>query len=138
VDPSRSLGFGLKRLQQALRARMDGGLAEFGLTAPQYAVLALLAADSGISNAELARRSFVAAPTMIRIVTTLEEGGLIVRGEHPAEGRVMRTELTAAGRERLAAAAAHVQKMEDVLNSHAGQAAEVILAWLNASADALD
>jgi hypothetical protein len=51
---------------------------------------------------------------------------------------VKRTELTAAGRERLAAASAHVQKMEDLLGSYAGPDAEIILTWLNASADALD
>lgn len=31
----------------------EGMLAEFGLTAPQYAVLALLAENPGITNAEL-------------------------------------------------------------------------------------
>ncbi len=133
------MGFALKRLQQALRSRMDEGLAEFGLTAPQYAVLALLAERPGISNAELARRSFVAPPTMIRIVTTLAEAGLLVRAVRPAEGRARSTELTGEGRARLVAASAHVQGLEDALAGHAAPGeAEIILGWLNACADDLE
>jgi DNA-binding MarR family transcriptional regulator len=139
VDPHQTLGFAVKRLQQALRAKMDGALAEFGLTAPQYAVLALLADDPGISNAELARRSFVTPPTMIRIVTTLEETGLIIRGDHPVEGRVKRAELTPDGRAQLAAAAGKVQKWEDLLLEHATpDQVKATLTWLNACADALE
>jgi hypothetical protein len=75
VDPDRSIGYSLKRLQQAVRTHMDAGLARHGLTAPRYAVLALLAAEPGMSNAELARRSFVTAPTMIRIMTSWRTKG---------------------------------------------------------------
>ena len=59
VDPRQTMGFALKRLQHALRSKMDGVLAEFGLTTPQYAVLVLLAEFPGISSAELARNSEV-------------------------------------------------------------------------------
>ncbi|MEV4320170.1 MarR family transcriptional regulator [Actinocrispum sp. NPDC049592] len=133
VDPGHTVGFALKRLQQALRARMDGALASFGLTAPQYAVLALLAEEPGISNAELARRSFVTAPTMIRIVTALEEAGLITRTD-PTTGRAKTTTLTPKGQTHLSAAATHVQHLEDILRTNAGDHAELVLSWLNACA----
>lgn len=138
VDPRQTLGFALKRLQQALRSQMDGALAAFELTSPQYAVLALLAEQPGISNAELARRSFVAAPTMIRIITTLEEAGLLTRGAPPVEGRIRGTELTDQGRARLTAAAVHVQRLEDLLTAHAAADLDTILEWLRTSADDLE
>src|ERR1700682_3664806 len=69
-------------------------LAEYGLTSPQYAVLALLAEHPGISNAELARRSFVAAPTMLRILDALSQTGLITRAALSPEQRARRTILT--------------------------------------------
>jgi DNA-binding MarR family transcriptional regulator len=118
---------------------MDGALANYDLTAPQFAVLALLSVDPGISSAELARRSFVTPPTMIRIVTALEEAGLIVREEQPASGRVKRTDLTDEGRARLKVAEAEVQKLEDVLEAKAdAKLTQAILTWLNACADELE
>jgi DNA-binding MarR family transcriptional regulator len=136
VDVDTSLGFALKQLQQRLRARMDGDLAKFGLTAPLYAVLALLDEHPGSTNAELARRSFVAAPTMIRMVTTLQDAGLIVRDA--PEGRMKRNDLTREGRARLADAAVHVDRIEDTLRKHAGDNASLILDWLRACAEAFD
>ncbi len=138
VDPEESLGFALKRLQQALRSRMDAALAEHGLTTPQYAVLALLAEHPGISNAELARLSFVAAPTMLRILDALDNVGLIARAAPSPEQRTRGTALTGAGRTRLTAASAHVQRFEDLLVGQAGpRHVEIILAWLRDCAEQL-
>jgi DNA-binding MarR family transcriptional regulator len=138
VSPDQSMGFALKRLQQALRSRMDGALAEYGLTSPQYAVLALLAEHPGISNAELARRSFVAAPTMLRILDALSQAGLIARAAASPEQRVRRTVLTSGGEKRLAAASAHVQELEDLLVAQANpDHVEVIMSWLRTCAEQL-
>ncbi|UIJ59036.1 MarR family transcriptional regulator [Amycolatopsis acidiphila] len=137
VDPDRSPGFALKRLQQALRARMDAALADLGLTSPHYAVLGLLAEHPGISNAELARRSFVAPPTMLRFLTTLSEAGLIVRADRTPDQRSRRTTLTAKGRARLAEAAVRVQELDGILADEAGPRQDVIMAWLRACAERL-
>src|SRR5947209_5096656 len=133
------LGYQVKRLQQALRARMDGVLAQHGLTMPQYAVLAQLAERPGISNADLARLSFVTPPTMIRIVTTLEELGLLSRVDRPTGGRARATRLSADGKRRLAAASASVDAVETVLwdaTSDAGRPA--VIAWLTTAAEQLE
>ncbi|MGI8648079.1 MAG: hypothetical protein ACR2JX_07640 [Mycobacteriales bacterium] len=98
-----------------------------------------MAEHPNISNAELARRSFVTAPTMIRIITTLSEAMLIARAERTAEERVRRLTLTQKGHARLAAAAVHVQQLEDLLVEHAGpESTGTILAWLRSCADNLD
>jgi DNA-binding MarR family transcriptional regulator len=91
---------------------MDGALAQFGLTAPQYAVLAFVADEPGISNAELARRAYVAAPTMIRIVSGLEASGLLTRAPERRGGRLLAAQLTAEGQRRLQQASRHVEALE--------------------------
>jgi DNA-binding MarR family transcriptional regulator len=138
VPADESIGFALKRLQQALRTRMDATLATYTLTMPQYIVLALLEEDPGISNAELARRSFVAAPTMLRILDALTRTGLITRADPAPEHRVRRTALTALGRKRLAQAAPHVQNFENLLlaNAEPGHVG-IIRDWLRTCADQL-
>jgi DNA-binding MarR family transcriptional regulator len=133
------MGFALKRLQQALRSRMDAALAEHGLSSPQYAVLALLAEHPGISNAELARRSFVAAPTMLRLLDGLSRAGLVARADRSPELRARGIALTAAGEQQLAASSAHVQHFEDLLRAQtAPEHVDIVMAWLRACAARLN
>lgn len=103
-DAYRTLGYALKRAQQALRGYLDAELRDVGLTTPQYSVLAGLEFNAGLSNAELARRAFVTAQTMQAIIVTLERAGLVERRAHPVNGRILTTELTSAGRSALRAA----------------------------------
>ncbi|HEY4019564.1 MAG TPA: MarR family winged helix-turn-helix transcriptional regulator [Pseudonocardiaceae bacterium] len=138
VHPNESIGFALKRLQQVLRTRMDATLATYALTTPQYAVLALLAEHPGTSNAELARRSFVAAPTMLRILDGLTEAGLITRADPAPEHRVRGTALTNLGRKRLTQASPHVQNFENLLLANAEpDHVDIIMKWLRVCADQL-
>lgn len=93
----RRVGYAAKRLQQALRAAGDRALRPIGLTMPQYAVLSVLADRPGLSNSELARRSFVTRQTMNELLAGLRRAGLVSRAAHPHDGRVQRTELTIGG-----------------------------------------
>ena len=93
------VGYELKRVQHALRLSMDRALRVEGLTTPQYATLSVLAAEPGLSGADLARRSFVTPQTMNQIVANLEEAELVERRKHPVHGRVLQAYLTGAGRE---------------------------------------
>lgn len=95
------VGFLVKRLQQALRAQMDAVLSDTGLTISQYAVLAHLRETPGLSNAELARRSFVTAPTMIRIVQDLESMEYLSRSKNVNHQKVVDMTLTKAGKKAL-------------------------------------
>jgi DNA-binding MarR family transcriptional regulator len=73
---------------------MDGTLKELNVTAPQYAALSVLAEEPGLSNAALARRSFVTPQTMNQIMVRLEAAGLVERRAHPEHGRVLQAYLT--------------------------------------------
>ena len=97
-DLRSQVGFLLKRVQQAFRSQMDTALAVNGLTTPQYAVLAHLRETPGLSNAELARRSFVTAPTMIRIVQDLEKLDYLARTKNINHQRVVDMTLTPKGK----------------------------------------
>lgn len=93
----QQVGYLVKRVQQAVRAALDGALAAHGVGMAQYAALAALQQEPGLSNAELARRSFVTAQSMHAIVAALQERGLVERVPHPAHGRVLQARLTAEG-----------------------------------------
>jgi DNA-binding MarR family transcriptional regulator len=94
------VGYELKRAQHSLRLRMDEALKGRGVTTPQYAAMSVLAEQPGLSNAQLARRSFLTPQTMNQILVKLEALGLVERREHPEHGRVLQTYLTQDG-ERL-------------------------------------
>lgn len=111
-DPHETLGYALKRAQQAMRLHMDRQLKKIGLNAPQYAVLASLEAEPGASNAMLARRAFVTPQTMQSMLVKLERAGLIERRADANHGRIQRTELTEAGRSALAWAHEAAQRSE--------------------------
>ncbi|KAA2316304.1 MarR family transcriptional regulator [Pseudooceanicola sediminis] len=110
--PHESLGYALKRAQQALRLHMDRRLKAFGLTAPQYNVLCSLEAEPGASNAQLARRAFVTPQTMQSMLVKLERAALIERTPDSDHGRIQRTQLSRSGRETLSKAHQAVQETE--------------------------
>ncbi len=91
------IGYELKKAQHVLRLRIDEALKELGVTTPQYAALSVLAEEPGLSNAGLARRSFVTPQTMNQILIRLEEAGLVERRPHPEHGRVLQAFLTKEG-----------------------------------------
>ena len=91
------IGYLLKLAQHSLRMHMDEKLREIGLTTPQYAVLIQLQEQPGISNADLARASFITPQSMHGIVSLLEKNKLITRNADPKHGRILKTTLTKKG-----------------------------------------
>jgi len=96
-DIREQVGFLIKRVQQAFRAKMEATLAVNDLTTSQYAALVHLRDTPSLSNAELARRSFVTPPTMIRIVQDLEKLEHITRTDSVEHKRVINISLTNKG-----------------------------------------
>jgi len=91
---------------------MDDALRPVGVTTAQYAVLTALERAPGLSNADLARAAYVTAQSMQGIVANMERDKLIARSSDPAHKRILRTELTAAGRKALTRADAAVADIE--------------------------
>jgi DNA-binding MarR family transcriptional regulator len=99
VEPRLSYVIG--RLDRVLRRRLTAAVEPVGLTLPAYVALSVLRTHDGLSNAQLARRSLVTPQSMSEALTRLVELGYVRRRADPEHGRVIRTELTAAGRRAL-------------------------------------
>ncbi|MEI5676566.1 MULTISPECIES: MarR family winged helix-turn-helix transcriptional regulator [unclassified Nocardioides] len=112
IDLETSLGYLLKETSSALRTAMESVLRPLGMTITHYSCLELLAQRPGLSSSELARGTFVTRQSMNVLLQALERDGLVTRPEQPAAGRVLPTELTAAGRAQRAAASAAVKEVE--------------------------
>jgi DNA-binding MarR family transcriptional regulator len=125
---AKRFGYALKRAQHALRMSMDSALRPLTLTTPQYAVLCAIEAEPGISNARLARAAFVTAQTMQGVLSNLERDELLRRLPDPAHGRILRSELTARGRNLLARAHMAVRAVEDKMVASLGEQAAARMA----------
>jgi len=101
VSAHARVSYVIARLDRAIRRQIADMVAPHGLTATQYTALSVLRMGKGLSNAQLARRSYVTPQSMIEMLGTLEAKGLIVRSPAPDHGRILRTELTAKGRRLL-------------------------------------
>jgi len=125
-DPRELLGYQLKHVQAALRARMDEALRPLGLSAPQYLCLELLSRAPGASTSELAREAFVTRQTMSTLLRTLVDRGLARRAEQAPSGRALPLRLTPEGRRLLALGADAARRLDAELRaslSPAGRAA---------------
>ena len=131
-------GYLIKRAQAVLHEAMVDALAPHGLTVPQFAVLTALDEVPGLSNAELARRTFVTPQTMNVVLRELEAQGLLDRHPHPQHRKILRAQLTAAGRRQLGAAGDAVDEVEArMLAGLSAQAQTRLAGALRACIDAL-
>jgi DNA-binding MarR family transcriptional regulator len=110
IDLDTAVGYVLKRVTAALRAAMDADLRFLGLTVPQYSCMEQLAHRPGLTNAELARGTFVSRQAMHQLIAGLRAGGLIT-GD--GAGRHDHFTLTPSGRERLTGASSTVAAIQD-------------------------
>jgi DNA-binding MarR family transcriptional regulator len=134
-----SVGYQLKRAQQALRHEIDNGLREVGLTTAQYAALSALESSPGLSGADIARQSFVTPQTMNEIVSNLEQAGFIERRQHPQQGRVLQAYLTRTGEQRLRQAHRLVGAVEERLVSGLNRTEQKqLVSWLRQCCEALE
>jgi DNA-binding MarR family transcriptional regulator len=112
------------RLDRLVRSRLAEALRPLGVTVPQYTLMSVLDHRPGLSNAQLARRSYISAQAMHQLVQTLEERGLIRRSSSPDHGRVQMTELTRGGRDLLTRCDSAVGEVEEQLFGRLGQEEE--------------
>jgi DNA-binding MarR family transcriptional regulator len=109
------LSYVIGRLDRALRREIGALVAPFGLTVPKYTALSILSDRPGLSNAQLARRSYVTPQSMNEVLAALEQDGLIVRSPAANHGKVVEVALSDRGREALAACDRAVTDMEHAM-----------------------
>ena len=96
-EAERSVGYLVKRVQQALRRRCDAALKPIGLSMAQYAALRALAEHPDASAAELARLCFVTRQSLQDLLTGLRAAGLVETVDAPPRGRARSLGLTRRG-----------------------------------------
>ena len=107
------VGYLIKRAQSVLHDAMADALGPHHLTVTQFAVLTGLGEVPGLSNADLARRTFVTPQSMHAVLQELERLEFVVRRPHPQHQRVLQAELTEAGRRTLKSANSSVNAVEE-------------------------
>jgi DNA-binding MarR family transcriptional regulator len=103
----------IARLERAVRAAINERVRPYGLTTLQYTTLSVLGRRGGLSNAQLARRSYMTPQSMSEVIEALETKGLIKRDQHPNHRRVFPATLTATGLKVLEACDETVEAMEE-------------------------
>jgi DNA-binding MarR family transcriptional regulator len=93
-----SLGYVLNRAAGRMKRAFDRRLAEYGLTTSQWSIMASIAAEEGLTQMELGRRSLFDRPTTTGILTRLEERGIIERRQSPTDSRARAIYFTDSGR----------------------------------------
>ena len=112
VEPRVS--YVIARLERAVRQGINERVRPHGLTTLQYTTLSVLGARrDGLSNAQLARRSFMTPQAMGEVIEALEAAGFIKRNRHPNHRRVFPATMTAKGRRALSACDDAVGEMEE-------------------------
>jgi DNA-binding MarR family transcriptional regulator len=99
--PRARVGYLVYRVERRLRARLDEATRAHGVTTTEYVALSVLRERDGMSSAELARWAFVTPQAMNLVISALEERRLVRRRPDPRHRRVLRTSVTAKGRQVL-------------------------------------
>jgi DNA-binding MarR family transcriptional regulator len=99
---------------EAMRRLRDAHTAH-GLTPRQFHILGLLNGRGPLAQTDLAAETDTAASVLVTQLNPLEADGLVVRARDPRDRRRHLVVLTDAGRQRLRAATAAQQEVEDDL-----------------------
>lgn len=93
----RSLPIALLRAREALMSHFRPMLAEHDITEQQWRVIRILAEAGTVDASEMADRAFILAPSLTRIIRSLEERGIIAKAKDNNDGRRVLLEITPAG-----------------------------------------
>lgn len=113
--PDESVGYLMRRILNLLSQQIDQHLESSGLTNAQWLPLLKLYTGKASTAAELARESMMDAGAMTRLIDRLEAKQLCQRVRSTDDRRIVRIELTDAGR---AAARVIPGVLCDVQNAH--------------------
>lgn len=94
----KSVGFLMAKAYQRVFGHFRELLAPFKITPPQFALLAFLWKEDGLSQTELAAKTEIDRTTIGGLIDRLEKLELVRRERHPTDRRVYRIFLTTYGR----------------------------------------
>lgn len=103
------------RLDRTVRRALEDLIRDQAVTVLGYTALTVLAVRPGLSNAQLARRSFMTPQGMNQALAVLTERGLVHRRPDELNRRVQRLELTPKGAEVVEICSHRVERFEQQL-----------------------
>ncbi len=103
------------RLDRTIRRALEDLIRDQAVTVLGYTALTVLAARPGLSNAQLARRSFMTPQGMNQALAVLADRGLVDRRPDELNRRVQRLELTPKGAAVVEICAERVERFEQQL-----------------------
>ena len=115
------LNYSAYRLARALNRFAENAALAHGVTLSQFFVLQVLGEGLPLSNAALARRTFVSAQAAHTVSNELIDAGLVERGAHPSNKRIRLVSLTEAGWDVLEQCHAELRAHEQRLMSLIGR-----------------
>lgn len=108
------LSYALTRLARQI-SRDLSDLRAYDLSGPHVIALVTLHHESGLSNAQLARRCFVTPQSMNEVVLELERREFLTREPDSANQRILRAHLTSAGQKVIDEWEKRIEALEDRL-----------------------
>jgi DNA-binding MarR family transcriptional regulator len=97
-DIEKSFGFLLSKAYQHGWALFKEELDPFDMTPPQFAIMAFLWQQDGLTQVELSEKSQVDRSTVGGLIDRLEKIGMVVRHTHPQDRRAYQIHLTPKGK----------------------------------------
>jgi MarR family transcriptional regulator, lower aerobic nicotinate degradation pathway regulator len=97
-DIEKSIGFLLSKGYQRAWAILREGIEQYDLTPPQFALLAFLWQQDGLTQVELSEKGQIDRSTIGGLIDRLERNGLLERRQHPQDRRAYRIYLTEHGK----------------------------------------
>jgi DNA-binding MarR family transcriptional regulator len=89
-----SLGYLVNRVARLMARDLAERLRPAGVAIGQWAVLLVLWARDGMTQAELSREVAIEPPTVVRTIDRMVRDGLVTRAPDPDDGRLSRIYLT--------------------------------------------
>jgi len=93
----RSLPIALLRAREAVMGHFRPMLAQHEITEQQWRVIRILAEAGQVDATEMAEKAFILAPSLTRIIRSLEERGLITKHKDADDGRRVLLEIAPPG-----------------------------------------
>lgn len=128
---SNLLGYHLRRAQVAVFQNFSRSMSDFDITPGRFGVLAVIAANPGLSQSELGNVLGIDRSTIVAVIDRLETGGLVRRMPAPNDRRSYALMLSEAGVARLAELEARVAAHEqDIARSLSAEERKTLLGLL--------
>jgi homoprotocatechuate degradation regulator HpaR len=93
----RSLAIGLLKAREAVMSHFRPILADHDVTEQQWRVIRVLSQAGTLDATDVAEKAFILAPSLTRMLRSLEERGLITRHKDKEDGRRVLLRLAPAG-----------------------------------------